>query len=49
MASGAVTVGVGNNLLYGGANNSDFSFAGQVGSATVKVDDKAVVEAGTVK
>jgi leucyl aminopeptidase (aminopeptidase T) len=49
MASGAVTVGVGNNLLYGGANNSDFSFAGQLGSATVKVDDKAVVEAGTVK
>jgi hypothetical protein len=48
-APGAVTVGLGDNRAFGGTNASDFGLATQIGGATVKVDDKTVVESGTLK
>jgi leucyl aminopeptidase (aminopeptidase T) len=48
-APGAVTVGLGDNRGFGGTNASDFGLATQIGGATVKVDDKTVVESGTLK
>ena len=48
-ALGAVTVGLGDNLGFGGINASDFSLPTQIGGATVKVDGKTVVENGALK
>ena len=47
--AGAVTVVLGNDLFAGGTNNSDFAYAGQLGGASVTVDDKVVVENGRLK
>ena len=47
--AGAVTVVLGNDLFAGGSNNSDFAYAGQLGGASVTVDDKVVVENGRLK
>src|SRR5438132_4327373 len=47
--AGAVTVVLGNDLVGGGSNNSDFGYAGQLGGASVTVDDKPVVVNGRLK
>src|SRR3989442_15560354 len=47
--AGAVTVVLGNDLFAGGSNNSDFAYAGQLGGASVTVDDKVGVENGRLK
>ena len=43
-ASGAVTVGLGDNRGFGGTNASDFALPTQIGGATVKVDGKTVID-----
>src|SRR2546430_11513630 len=40
--AGAVSVVLGNDLVAGGSNNSDFGFAAQLGGASVTVGGKAV-------
>src|SRR5256712_2691581 len=47
--AGAVSVVLGNDLVAGGSNNSDFGFAAQLGGASVTVGGKAVVEKGRLK
>lgn len=46
LASGVVTVGIGGNDDIGGANKTDFYFAGVIKKATLTVDDNAVVQNG---
>jgi leucyl aminopeptidase (aminopeptidase T) len=46
LASGVVTVGIGGNDDIGGANKTDFYFAGVLTKATLTVDGNAVVENG---
>ncbi len=43
---GIVSVGIGENRLIGGNNNSDFEFSASMAKATVKVDGKPLVEKG---
>ncbi|HYB84084.1 MAG TPA: aminopeptidase [archaeon] len=49
LASGVVTVGVGGNDDIGGANKTDFYFAGVLTKATLTVDGNAIVENGKLK
>jgi leucyl aminopeptidase (aminopeptidase T) len=46
IASGAVTVGVGDNKLFGGKNVSTFGFQGTLKRATVVIDGQTVVADG---
>jgi len=46
LASGVVTVGIGGNDDIGGANKTDFYFAGVITKATLTVGDNAVVRNG---
>ena len=48
MAAGAVTIGVGDNTGWGGANVSTFSLAGPVSGATLQVDGQAVIAKGAL-
>jgi leucyl aminopeptidase (aminopeptidase T) len=47
--AGAVTVVFGNDVIAGGSNNSDFSFAAELGGASITVGGKPVVEKGRLK
>ena len=49
MASGMVTVGMGNNAWAGGTNKSAFSSSHFLRASTLKVDDKALVDVGVLK
>ena len=49
LASGVVTIGIGGNDDIGGANKTDFYFAGVLTRATLTVDGKTVVENGKLK
>ena len=42
-------LGFGDNRGWGGSNASDFSFAAQLGGATLTVDGKPVIEKGQLK
>ncbi|MGA2462006.1 MAG: aminopeptidase [Candidatus Bathyarchaeia archaeon] len=46
LAPGVVTVGIGGNDDIGGANKTDFYFAGVLTKATLTVDGKVIVENG---
>jgi aminopeptidase len=46
LAPGAVTVGIGGNDDIGGANKTDFYFAGVITKATLTVDGNAIVRNG---
>jgi leucyl aminopeptidase (aminopeptidase T) len=46
LASGVVTVGIGGNDDIGGANKTDFYFAGVLTKATLTVDGNAIVKQG---
>ncbi|MGA8856062.1 MAG: aminopeptidase [Candidatus Bathyarchaeia archaeon] len=46
LASGVVTVGIGGNDDIGGANKTDFYFAGVITKATLTVDGNAIVRNG---
>jgi aminopeptidase len=48
LASGVVTVGIGGNDDIGGANKTDFYFAGVLTKATLTVDGNAIVKQGKV-
>lgn len=48
-APGSVTLGLGDNRLFGGSNTSDFGIALQLGGATVTVDGKPVVANGRLR
>jgi leucyl aminopeptidase (aminopeptidase T) len=49
MAGGGVTIGLGDNTGWGGANVSSFVFAGAVSGATLTADGKAIIEKGVLK
>ena len=49
MASGMVTVGVGANAWAGGDNECDFALFMHKPNATLAVDDKPLVENGTLR
>jgi aminopeptidase len=49
MAPGAVTIGLGDNTSWGGANISNFSLACPVSGATLTAGGKALIENGTLK
>jgi hypothetical protein len=49
MSDGTVTVGVGDNTLFGGDNSAPFTLAGHVMNATVTLDGKPIVENGSLK
>jgi aminopeptidase len=49
MAPGAVTIGIGDNTAWGGANISNFSLACPVAGATLTAGGKALIENGTLK
>jgi leucyl aminopeptidase (aminopeptidase T) len=49
MAPGAVTIGIGDNTAWGGANISNFSLACPVSGATLTAGGKALIENGTLK
>lgn len=49
MASGMITVGVGNNNWAGGENETDYNSAFFLSGSTLKVDGKIVVENGVLK
>jgi len=49
MAPGGVSVGFGNNLVWGGTNNSSFGLATPVTGATLTVDGKAIIENGAIR
>jgi len=49
LASGAVTVGIGGNDDIGGANKTDFYFAGTLTKASLAVDGNVIVENGKLK
>ena len=46
IASGVVTIGIGGNDDIGGANKTDFYFAGALTKATLTVDDRTIVKNG---
>ena len=46
MASGVVTVGIGGNDDIGGANKTDFYFAGVLTKATLTIDGNTIVKNG---
>jgi leucyl aminopeptidase (aminopeptidase T) len=48
MASGMVTIGVGGNEWAGGDNNCPFALAGFLPGSSLSIDDKPVVENGTL-
>ena len=43
---GTVTVGIGDNLFYGGTNESTYGFAGHHSCAGVDLDGKRIIEDG---
>lgn len=47
--AGMVTVGIGNNINFGGENNSDYSFFFHLPGTTVTLDGKTIVEDGGLK
>jgi aminopeptidase len=49
MASGALTIGVGDNQALGGTNVSDFGLNGALSGATLTVDGKTVIDRGVLK
>lgn len=49
MATGMITVGIGNNLWAGGENNSNFALYNYLPGSTLKVDGKVLVENGGLK
>jgi leucyl aminopeptidase (aminopeptidase T) len=49
MASGALTIGVGDNQVLGGTNVSDFGLSGGISGATLTVDGKTVLDHGVLK
>jgi aminopeptidase len=49
MSDGMVTIGIGNNTVFGGENNAPFSLTGHLTNATVTLDGKPVVENGSLK
>ena len=49
MATGMITVGIGNNLWAGGENNSNFALYNFLPGSTLKVDGKVLVEDGELK
>jgi aminopeptidase len=49
VAPGAVTIGMGDNTGWGGTNVSTFGLAGSVEAATLSVDGKALIKAGTLQ
>jgi leucyl aminopeptidase (aminopeptidase T) len=48
-APGAIVFGFGDNRAFGGDNESDFGFTGQIGGATLTVDGKQLIAAGRLK
>jgi len=46
IVQGAVSIGIGDNRLFGGKNNSDYSFEATLGKATVKLDKKTFIRRG---
>lgn len=48
-APGSIVFGFGDNRGFGGDNQSDFSFIGQLGGATLTVDGKPVISAGRLR
>ncbi len=46
VAGGAVTIGMGENRSLGGKNESSYGFANSLGSATVEIDGKLVLDRG---
>lgn len=48
-AAGALTLGMGDNTIYGGTNASGFGLALPVSGATLKIDGKAIIENGVLK
>lgn len=48
-APGSVVFGFGDNRGFGGDNQSDFSFIGQLGGATLTVDGKPVISSGRLR
>jgi hypothetical protein len=49
LASGVITVGIGGNDDIGGANKTDFYFAGALTKATLTVDGNVIVEKGKLR
>lgn len=49
MAPGGVTIGIGDNTAWGGANISNFALPCPVAGATLTADGKALIENGTLK
>jgi leucyl aminopeptidase (aminopeptidase T) len=49
MPAGMITLGVGGNVWAGGDNTSAFGMAGFLPGSTLKVDDKVIVENGSLK
>lgn len=49
MSDGMVTIGIGNNTVFGGDNNAPFTLSGHLTNATVTFDGKPVVENGSLK
>jgi leucyl aminopeptidase (aminopeptidase T) len=47
--AGMVTIGIGNNLTFGGENNSPYGFAFFLPGTTVTLDGKTIVENGNLK
>ncbi len=47
--AGMVTIGVGNNINFGGENNSPYGFAFFLTGTTVTLDGKTIVENGNLK
>ena len=47
-AAGMVTVGIGDNMLYGGKNRNAGSFSFPLVGATVEVDGRVVIKQGTL-
>jgi aminopeptidase len=49
VAAGMVTIGVGNNIFFGGDNDAPFSLAAHLPGVTVTLDGKTIVEGGRLK
>lgn len=49
ISAGMVSLGTGNNQWAGGTNNATGAVGGHLAGATVKVDDKVIVENGVLK
>lgn len=47
--AGMVTIGVGNNMFFGGDNNAPFFLAAHLPGTTVTLDGKTIVEGGRLK